>query len=310
MRTSRQGAQGRCVDERSGDCRAGVELGCAECRAVGDGCRGCPGDGGRGLVHRQRDGGRGRCVVGGVGGRQGDGECLRTSRQGARGRCVDERSGDCRVGVKLGCAERRAVGDGCRGCPGDGGRGLVHRQRDGGRGRCVVGGVGGRQGDGECLRTSRQGARGRCVDERSGDCRVGVKLGCAERRAVGDGCRGCPGDGGRGLADYQRSGARSLVVAIADHSYNGIAARCCRRGRASVIGEVDGQPRRRSGRSRHKHRASVGGREAAQRHSRHRLVDYDARRHLRGRCVVRIPRLVRGHNDRARSGHRQGTSAD
>ena len=136
--------------------RGGIELGCAQCGAVGDCRRCCPGDGGRGLVHRLGHGARGRRVVSRIRRREGDRKRMRSGGQhGSDCRSIGKGSGHRRAGVKLRRAERCSIGDGCRRGPSDRGRGLVHRQRDGGRRGCVVRGVGGRQGDRECLRTSR-----------------------------------------------------------------------------------------------------------------------------------------------------------
>ena len=95
-------------------------------------------------VDRGRGGGRG--VIGGVGRREGDRECLSRSRRQDRSRArrVGEGAGHGGGGVELVRAERGTVNDGGRIVPGNRGRRLGYRDRGHrvGRGEVPVAGIG------------------------------------------------------------------------------------------------------------------------------------------------------------------------
>ena len=132
-----RGVDERAVDGRAAGSGRGIELGAAECRAVGDGGRVGPGDSRRGRshvgVHR---GGRVR-VAGIVRGEEDlQGVAVAGTEDGARGRGVGEVARNAGRGIELGAAECRAVGDGGGVGPGDG-RDVKHLDVGSGRAGCI-----------------------------------------------------------------------------------------------------------------------------------------------------------------------------
>ena len=127
-----------------------------------------------------------------------------------------------------------------------GGSSLVDCERvAGGRRDVVVSGIGGYETCREPLGSgSEDGTCGGSVREPAGNSSsvIGgarVQLGCGERRAVGDGRRGGPCEGGCGFSNNQRASGGALIVRIVDRGCDGVAVG--RRGwsRRAVVSEAD-----------------------------------------------------------------------
>ena len=241
MRASGQdgsGCRGVSEDARHapGSC---VKLRGGERRAVGDRCRGCPGEVGASLRNGQRAVDKSEGVVrGGEGSRRG-GDGIGSGRGGGgggggqAGRAGDNGGsvsvdvaadgvGEGWVGGSIG-----AAGVGCRHCQNCRGDGDLHRGGAAG----VVGGVGGGAGDRQSLSASSQDrAHCRGVSTGSGYAQAGVQLCRTQCGAIGDRRRRCPGDRRGSLANGQRIRIRGNGFPSGGNVGRTRMARACQRG--------------------------------------------------------------------------------